>query len=318
MIRTVLSASVAACALTSSASAILNSFTPNDGYQIVQPWVDVTYFNAGGYGANAGGGSYTHIAPDSGKWKVVGQVGGFFTSSAARAAATSGAPPYGVVPSNALPIYIVGDHGPGRTDNSSLAFRNDSPAGTGAAKYEYSIDTYDTGGVAPSTVTSGTVSTQFYFNPNPADPPNPGALPRDRFTMSFKDSAGNVGLQWGYRADNEIVWRASASGAWTNTGVYGTSGAWDGVRVSLDLTADTFKIDYYVASSNMWQQLVAGATPMGMAMNNFTTLGWQLEDNIFTGTGGKNFFDDFSFNIPAPGTALFGLASLTLLRRRRP
>ncbi len=160
------------------AQAYLGSFSPNDGYQIVQPWVDVSYFNSGANGVNAGGGAYSHIAPDSGLWKVApGAVGGIYTSAAARAAALVGVPPYpGVVPAaGSGPIYIVGNHGPGRTDNSALAFRNDSPAGTGPAKYEYTIDAYDTGtgggnaGPVPSSITSGVVSTQFYFCPNPAD-----------------------------------------------------------------------------------------------------------------------------------------------------
>lgn len=308
----------AAGALATPALAILGSFTPNDGYQIVQPWVDVTYFNAGGYGANAGGGSYTPIAPDSGKWRVDGPVGGFFTSAAARAAATSGAPPYGSVPSSALPIYIVGDHGPGRTDNSSLAFRNHSPAGTGAAKYDYTIDTYDTGGPAPASVTSGVVGTQFYFCPNPADQQVPGTIPRDKFTMSFKDSSGNIGLQWGYAAENQVYWRTSPSSSWNYTGVFANAANWDGVRVDIDLTADTFGLDYYEVSTNTWQNMVPAGTGLGMPMTNLTNLGWQLEDNVFSGVGGKNFFDDFTITVPAPGaTMLLGLGGLVALRRRR-
>lgn len=299
------------------ASAYLGSFSPNDGYNIVQPWVDVSYYNAGAYGVNAGGGGWTQIAPDSGRWKVVGQVGAFYTTSAARAAATSGAPPY-PAPGPGLPIYIVGDHGPGRTDNSSLAFRNDTVAGTGAANYDYSIDTYDTGGTPAASITSGTVSAQMYFLPNPDVPTQPGTRAGDKFHMSFVDSSGNVGAQWGYARDNEVYWRAGSSGPWTYTSIIANSGNWDGVRISIDLTADTFALDYFKVATSSWVNLAPAGTPLGATMNNLTNIGWHLEDGTNNGVGGKNFFDDFTVNIPAPGAAgLLGLAGLAAMRRKR-
>lgn len=307
-----------AVSLTAPAWGYLGSFSPNDGYNIVQPWVDVSYYNAGQYGVNAGGGGWTQTAPDVGRWRVVGQVGGFFTTSAARAAATVGAPAYGPVPVSALPIYIVGDHGPGRTDNSSLAFRNDTAAGTGAANYDYSIDTYDTGGTPAASVTGGTVSAQTYFLPNPDVPTQPGTRAGDKFYMSFVDSSGNIGAQWGYARDNEVYWRAGSSGPWNYTSIIANSGNWDGVRISIDLTADTFALDYYKVATNLWVNLAPAGTPLGAAMNNLTNIGWHLEDATNNGVGGKNFFDDFSVSIPAPGSAgLLALAGAAGLRRRR-
>lgn len=319
-------------ALVGQAQAYLGSFAPNDGYQIVQPWVDVSYFNSGQNGVNAGGGAYGHVAPNSGLWKVVpGAVGGIYTSAAARTAALVGIPPYpGVVPpAGNGPVYIVGNHGPGRTDNSALAFRNDTPAGTGPAMYEYSLDTYDTGGgggntgPVPSSIISGIVTTQFYFCPNPADPPDPsGAKPRDKFTMSFLDQTGNVGFQWGYAADNEVYWRTSSSNSWNYTGVFADATNWDGVRADIDLTAQTFGLDYYDVSTNTWSNMIPVGTGLGMSMANLTRLGWQLEDDVFTGTGGKNFFDDFTFasSVPEPSSWIFALAAasgLAIRRRKR-
>ncbi len=306
--------------MAGQAHASLGSFSPADGYQIIQPWVDVSYFNSGQYGANAGGGSWSHVPADSGLWKVTGQVGGIYATTAARNAAIAADPTYSNPPSAAgnATVYIVGNHGPGRTDNSSLAFRNDTPAGTGAAKYDYTLDTYDSGGVAPASITSGTVCAGFYFCPNPADPIIPGTRPRDKFAMSFKDAANNTGLEWGYAADNEVYWRTNTSGPWTYTGVYANAANWDGVKVTIDLTAGTFGLDYYVVSTNTWQNMVAAGTLLGTPMSNLTTLGWQLEDNVFSGVGGKNFFDDFSFNIPSPSASgVLALAGLALARRRR-
>jgi len=270
--------------MAGQAHASLGSFSPADGYQIIQPWVDVSYFNSGQYGANAGGGSWSHVPADSGLWKVTGQVGGIYATTAARNAAIAADPTYSNPPSAAgnATVYIVGNHGPGRTDNSSLAFRNDTPAGTGAAKYD------------------------------------PGTRPRDKFAMSFKDAANNTGLEWGYAADNEVYWRTNTSGPWTYTGVYANAANWDGVKVTIDLTAGTFGLDYYVVSTNTWQNMVAAGTLLGTPMSNLTTLGWQLEDNVFSGVGGKNFFDDFSFNIPSPSASgVLALAGLALARRRR-
>lgn len=307
------------------ASAHLGSFAPADGYTLSLfsgpvNWCDVSYYNAGAYGPNSGGGpGPTNIVPDSGLWRVVGPVGGFYPTAAARNAAVGGAPPYPTSAPGSLPIYIVGDHGPGRTDASSLAFRNDTPRGTGAAVYDYSIDTYDTGGVAPAAVTGGPVSHQIYLRPNPSDPPNPDGTPAgDKFSLGFMDSVGNIGAQWGYARDNEIYWRPGSAGPWTYTGIYADPGDWDGVRIDIDLTADTFSLDYYDVSSTTWLNLAPAGTPLGAAMGNFTTLRWLLEDGVNSGVGGKNFFDDSSFIIPAPGAAgLLALAGAAAARRRR-
>lgn len=319
-------AALSGLAGSSAAFGYIGSCAPADGYLLsgIGPfpadWVDVTYYNAGAFGANAGGGSVTPVIPDSGRWSLLSQVGGFFTSSAARAASVGGAPPYpNAIPSNTVPAYMVGNHFPGRGgDGSNLAFRNDTPIGTGAAKYDYSIDTFDTGGITPSTVTSGVVSAGMYFCPNPSDPTQPGTHPLDKFTLSLKDSGGNIGLQWGYARDNEVYWRSGSTGSWNYTGVYANASNWDGFNISIDLTAQTFKIDYYIVSSNTWINLAPAGTALGATMSNLTNLGWQLEDGVTSGIGGKNFFDDAYFSIPAPGaSALIMLGGAFAGRRRR-
>lgn len=312
----------AALGFAAPASAYLGSFAPADGYQILQPWVDVSYYNTGQYGANAGGGSWTHVVPDAGLWRVApGYAGGIYSSYAARTAAMTSVVGnvYPAVPPAAGngAIYMVGDHGPGRTDNSALAFRNDTPNNAGPARYDYTIDTYDTGGITPATVTAGVVSAQVYMLASPSAPPSPGGLVGDKFTMSLKDSSGNIGMQWGYAADNEVYWRPGSSGSWNYTGTYVNTGLWDGVKVDIDLTGQSFKMSYYVASTSTWFTM-ANTTALGASMTNLTNIGWQLEDGLpFGSFATKNFFDDFSFVIPAPGTGVVGLLGLGLLRRRR-
>jgi hypothetical protein len=312
--------------LATPALAHLGSFSPSYGYNINVPsggsanWCDVSYYNAGTYGANSGGGSGpTALAPDSGLWRVVGPIGGFFPSTAARNTAISGAPPYPTtVPPGTVAAYMVGQHFPGRGgDGANLAFRNDTPAGTGDAKYEYSLDAYDMGGFAPASITSGTVGTQFYFMPDPGVAPHPGAPARDKFVLSLKDSIGNIGVQWGYADDNEVYWRTNTSGAWNYTGVYATIADWDGVKLDVDLTNDTFGIDYYDVTTNTWSTMVPSGTVLGAAMQDLTVLGWQLADAVSMGTGGKNYFDDFSFNVPEPSSLALVLAGLAVMARRR-
>ncbi|MBY0260860.1 MAG: hypothetical protein K2Q20_00850 [Phycisphaerales bacterium] len=318
-------AALAVVACAGQANAYLGSFTPADGYLITTPWVDVSYFNSGQFGANAGGGSVAYVAPDSGLWSVdTGFAGGIYSSWAARTAAMT------TVVGNVYPAsppisgngahYVVGNHPGGRTDNSALAIRNDTPNNAGPIRYNYKLDSYDFGGVTPSTITSGVVSTGFFALASPAAPINPGTRGADKFTMSFKDSSNSIGLQWGYAADNEVTWRAGSTGPWTYTGIYINSGTYDGVDVKIDLSAGTFGIDYFVSSSSTWLSLVATGTPLGAPMTNLSNLGWQLEDGLpFGSFATKNFFDDFKFVVPAPGasTLLGGLALLAARRRRR-
>jgi hypothetical protein len=325
--RTLLSftALTALGSLATQAMGALGSFSPNEGYNLnvftgSYNWSDVSYYNAGGYGVNAGGGpGPTPIAPDSGKWRVVGGVGGYFGTAAARNTATAGAPAYpGVAQPGMIPVYLVGDHGPGRTDNSSLAFRNDTAQGsTGPAVYDYALDTYDTGGPVPASVTGGVVNYSIYFSTSPNDPFVPGVRSQERFTQSVLDSAGNIGMQWGYARDNTVLWRTSPSGLWNYTGIIANAGNWDRISVDIDLSSDTFKLDYFDSVASTWSNLAPAGTLLGTTMGNFTGLRWQLEDGTNGGVGGKNFFDDATFKVPAPGAALMVGAGVVMAARRR-
>jgi hypothetical protein len=309
-----------------SAHAYLGSYGPNDGYNLSMfaggnNWCDVTYYNAGAYGANAGGGFAANIAPDSGLWKLRSQNGAFFATNAARNAQVGTAPPYTAAPlTGGATSYIVGAHFSGRNnDGFNLALRNDNPSGFGAIVYDYSLDTFDTGGPVAALQNSGTVTYETYFMTDPDSPPNSDGTFSDKFRMSFMDSLGNIGAEWGYSRDNQVAYRDGPSSNWTYTTWNAGPANWNGIRMALDLTADTFSFDYYDEASNTWNPIIAGAS-MGTAMGNFTTIRWQLEDAVNFGIGGKNFFDDSSFTgfVPAPGVAglLLGGALMTARRRR--
>lgn len=324
--KTVSAAIVLAAALTSSAHAYLGSFGPQDGYaaQYGTVYGNVTYFNAGQNGLNAGGGAMTFIPADSGLWKQVSPVGSSFGNFIDRANFAATYPAYAPTPPNTIAAYAVGGHFPGHNnDGFNFAMRNDTPLGTGANKLLYSLDTYDFGGINPTSVTTGPVSQQFYFVPSLLDnsAASNGTVAREKFTMSVGDNAGNIGFQWGYARDNTVLWRTSPSGSWNYTSMIADQNNWDGVKFNIDLTADTFGIDYFDASANSWGTLVPAGTPMGAAMNNFSRLGWQLEDGVSGNAlsiAGKNYFDDFSFVVaPEPTSLTILAASGVLLRRRR-
>lgn len=311
------------CAV-SPAFAYLGSFELSDGYYLASPaWVDVTYYNAGQWGANAGGGaSPTAIAPDSGLWKLQSQAGAFFPTQAIRSTFIGAAPPYPTPPFGppSIPAYAVGDHSPGRTGIGALALRNDNFINAGPMEYDYTLDTFDFGGTAPASVTSGVVSTGFYFCPNPTDIFNPGTPIRpEKFIMSFKDSASSIGLQIGYTGFNRVYWRAGSSGPWNLTSVIADSTNWDGFDVKIDLTSQTFGIDYFDVSASTWSTLVPSGTSLGASMQDLTHLGWWLDEEVTLGTGGKNFFDDFSFHaVPEPASAaLLAIGTLLLTTRRK-
>jgi hypothetical protein len=306
-----------------SAQAYLGSFGPNDGYypQYGTMLGDVTYYNAGQSGINAGGGPTMQVLADTGLWRLMSPVGGVFDNTADRNAYLAPGLPYPATDPNNEPAYLLGGHFPGRGgDGSNLAFRNDTPIGTGPAIYEYTIDTFDTGGPVPASITSGIQSVGFYFCPNPIDPPDPSGHASHKFTLSLKDSLGNIGMQWGYARDNEVTWRDSPSSAWNYTGVYADATNWDGVDIQVDLTNDTFGLDYYDVGTNTWSTMVPAGTALGLPLQNITVLRWQLEDGIATGTGGKNYFDDFSIQatVPEPSSvALLAMAGAVCVARLR-
>jgi hypothetical protein len=79
-------------------------------------------------------------------------------------------------------------------------------------------------------------------------------------------------------------------------------------------------MDYFDVSASTWTTIVPSGTGLGQALNDLTVLRWQLEDGLFAGNAGKNFFDDFSFVAPVPEPSSFALAALaciSLLRIRR-
>jgi hypothetical protein len=315
------------------AEAYLGGFEPADGYTINQipgsppsDFIDVTYYNAGQWGANAGGGGTVPrpLNDPSNLWQLLTSPGAYFPNTATRNTYVSSAPPYPPFPSTAgVPIYAVGNHFMGRT-GTCLALRNETFSGYGPMEYDSKLDTFDFGGPAPASVTTGIVSTGFYFCPNPSMPSQPGTQSPQKFIMSFRDSAGATGLQLGYAQDNTVYWRPGSSGAWTYTSTIADSSNYDGFTVNIDLTNDTFELKYFDFSASNTLTFAPAGTALGAPMTDLTHLRWYLTDQVSGGVGGKNFFDDFSFRVnqvPEPAsmmlTVLGGSAVASVVRRRK-
>ena len=302
-----------------SAEAYLGSFEPADGYTLSpipgsppSIFTDVTYYNSGQFGVNAGGGSPAQIPFNTGSWRLPpsSQPGAFYATSAIRNAWLGVTPPYPASggPSS-LPVYIVGNHFGGRTSFSALALRNDTAFPIGPMEYTYALDTYDFGGPVPASVTSRVVSTSFSFCPNPVD-----QFSTEKFIMSFQDSGGAIGMQLGYSRDNQVYWRQGSSGAWNYPGIIANSTNYDGFTVDIDLSNDTFGLEYYQVASNLTTTLAAAGTPLGANMTNLTNLRWWLDDQTILGVGGKNFFDDFQFRVvPEPAGGMLALLAAGFL-----
>ena len=332
MKKTLISCLVVLAALSTAlrCHAYLGGFENADGYVFAYTsyfsnWVDVAYYNAGQWGANAGGGPLpVEVNFNTGLWNLTSSPGSFFPSTATRVTWAGTTAPYPpttpALQAATVAAYFIGNHFGGRLGTTALALRN--ATALGPITYDYKLDTYDFGGPAPASITSGPVTTGFYFQPNPPDSiVDPNGTSPEKVILSFTDSTGSVGLQWAYARDNSVEWRQGNSGPWTNSGIVSDPTNYDGVTVGLDLTAQTFKIDYYDISTATTTTIAPAGTALGNPMADLTHLGWFLTDNLYSGVGGKNFFDDFSFTltrVPEPATmSLLAIVGLGALVRRR-
>jgi hypothetical protein len=313
--------------LSTNAWALLGGFEVQDGYRFLgslpNDWIDVTNYNAGANNVNAGNGPLTPIPYNTGLWKVLGTgPGSFYINNTDRATYMGSAPPYPATGFKGPQVgsYLIGDHGGGHTGNA-LAMRNTAPAGSGAMLYDYRLDQYDFGGTAPATVVSGSIDTSFWYWPS--DPQQTVVPPQEKFIMSFTDSTGSVGFQWGYARDNQLYWRPGSSGSWNLTGLFSDPVAYDQLKVNIDLTAQTFKIDVFDFSTSL-TTTIAPTQALGATMIDYTHIGWSLTDNLQAGPlgwGGKNFFDDFGFKVnpvPEPSAAMVLVAAGAALLLKRP
>jgi hypothetical protein len=292
--------------LVSGAYAYLGEFEGPDGYR---PFFDdVANYNAGAHGANAGGGSYSPIAPNTGLWAKL--QGPLFPATG-----TTGNFAYATGHQN------YDRTNPGSADQALVITTNADGWGAGPQEYSYDVDSFDLGGVNPLSTGGDIIKVSFWscsWIPGTAEG---GGLGPNTIanTISFYDSVGNLGFAvGGIQPGTSTDYAATNVGSWVQSSVaVGTSTyhRWD---ILLDLNLQTVSIDVF--ESAILTPLVVNA-PLINTMNNLAEL------RFLSAPGISNFkvwaLDDFSMmvrGVPEPASGLLlaaGLGGIVFRRRHR-
>jgi hypothetical protein len=204
---------IAPLLLTAQARAYLGGFENPDGYR---PFFDdVAKYNAGAHGANAGGGVYTPITPNTGLWKKL-------QGPLHPATGTTGSFAYATGHQN------FDRTNPGSSDQALVITTNADGWNAGPQEYSYQVDSFDLGGVNPLSTGGTLVKISFWscsFIPGSTEGGGlgPNTLAN---TISFYDSGGNLGFAVGgiqpgtstdFAAYNVGAWVQSSVAVGTNT-----------------------------------------------------------------------------------------------------
>ena len=222
---------------TSQAYAYLGGFENADGYQ---PFFDdVAKYNAGQFGANAGGGSYTPITPNTGLWqKLQG-------------------PLHPTTGTTGFFAYATGHQNFDRTNPSTadqaLVITTGADGWTGGPQeYSYTLDTFDLGGVAPASTGGDVVDISFWACARLWGSGEGGGLGAGTIgdTIGFYDSSGNLGFEIGYSQPGTTTdYVATNLGSWVQSPVSINNSTYHRFDISLDLSLQTVTIDVFEAST---------------------------------------------------------------------
>ena len=286
--------------LARQASAYLGSFEEADGFLPggSLPTRDVSSYNAGQYGTSNGGsgGSFQDITANTGL---------FYKNDLGRI--DSG---YG---------ELVAQHGLAHSGESSLALR--ATIGFGdtdedGASYLYSFDARDFDGVAPSLVTEGIVTIDYWMRPQTPFFSNSRVT-----TTEFVNSTGNTVFAIGtlgqglFTSQPFIEWYDGAG--WHTTSIVANNADWDHVMLTFDLTNDLVSFSYY-ASLTATTHTVATSALAGATLDQLSGIRFTAQPNTE-----MNNYDDFNvvapLVVPEPSSLLLALLSagqLLFWRRR--
>lgn len=280
---------------------------------------DVTRYNAGAFGMNAGGpgGSAMDIADDSGLWKAL--AGGRLNEDAT------------------APVYtgnqyyrnhaVAYNYLYSRTGSQVLSLI----AGEENLSYSYTLDSRDLGGINPASTAASLVEMSFWVKPTDWDDPHTGNI----MGLSLYDSANQSIFEVGYTGDNRLQYRLAGGGAWQTTSyVLGTdSTGWSQISVAVDLAANTVSLalrayndalDILGSSTGVLSNVALGVDALDLKGLQFNLQGGTLDNEAASYV---HYFDDFAFAVspgnptPVPeptGVVLMGgAAGLWWGRRRR-
>ena len=291
-------------AVTTSAHAYLGGFEGPDGYR---PFFDdVARYNAGQHGANAGGGLYTPIIPNTGLWQKL--QGPLFPATG-----TTGNYAYATGHQN------FDRTNPSTSDQALVITTNADGWGAGPQEYSYDVDSYDLGGVSPATTGGDVLMISFWSCSWIPGSGEGGGLGPNTIanTVSFYDSSGNLGFAvGGIQPGTTTDFAATNVGSWVQSGVSVGTNTYHRWDIMLDLAAQTVSIDVF--ESAVLTPLVVNA-PLINTMNDFSEL------RFLSAPGISNYkvwaLDDFAMKVqrvPEPGAAalvFIAVGGLVLVRR---
>ena len=295
--------------LTNKTYAYLGGFESVDGYASFLN--DVATFNAGQYGANAGGGSYVNIPDNTGLWqKLQGPL--------VPATGTTGNYAY----ATGHQYYDRTNPGFPNLDQALVITTNADGWGAGSQEYSYDVDSYDLGGINPATTGGDVINISFWScSWIPGSGEAGGGLGAGTIanTISFYDSSGNLGFAvGGIQPGTTTDYAATNVGSWVQSGVSVGTNTYHRWDVTLDLNLQTVSIDVF--ESAVLTPLVVNA-PLINTMNDFSEL------RFLSAPGVSNYkvwaLDDFTMSVqrvPEPSSSLLvasGMIGLVLRRRRR-
>jgi hypothetical protein len=284
---------------------------------------DLSRYNAGQYGVNGGGpgGTAVDIADNTGLWKALAggrineDIGGTLANGYQYLGSTGGL----VFSQNRDYVHAyryTGAHGGSQVLN--LLAQDTS------LQYDYSLDSRDFGGTAPSSTLASIIAMTFWFCPADTDDLDAGNL----FGLTLRDALGQSLFSVGYTGENVVQYRMTgAGGSWISTGSQVGTQGWSEMTVVLNTQSDTVNVNvraYDDISTTLGASVsILTGHSLGVDANSLTDLRWDLRGGTLDNgaVSYKNYFDDFTFNVapvPEPGSALglaFGL--LWLLRRNR-
>lgn len=275
----------------------LGGFEDQDGYSdgSLTPFQDVSSYNAGQYGTNAGGpgGSFSTIAPNTGLFTKLDQ-------------------------GNVDPGYgeLVAHHSLAHTGDAGLVLRSNAGFGDTAgdgANYVYSFDSRDFNGIMPSSVTSGTISLDYWMCPQTSFFQT-GTVTDTSFLNAEGNTIFSVGTlgQGMFDAKPYIEWQ-DANG-WHTTTILGNNASWDHIMLSFNLRTQTVSFSYYSSITGL-TTLIADDVAVASPIDSLAYLQFQCQPNTE-----KNAYDDFNIVvIPEPSSMMAVMAGgvVCLTRRRR-
>ena len=289
------------------AHALLGGFEASDGY--LRFLNEVTKYNAGQFGANAGGGSSTAITDGTGLWYNMS----------------------GLQNKNSFATgYQFYDRQHRLTNAQALMITTNSEGWNGPAmKYGYHLDSNDLNGLSPANTAGKKININFWWCPTIHGTSEGGGLGAGTIgdTIEFVDSKGHVGFTVGLKqpsTSTDYVGYNNGSG-FVQTNVVGYNTGYSNWDITLDLANKTVTASYWDVLTNTSYSLLNGAG-LAASMSDFTEM-------RFASTAGIKpqnalLLDDFKFTVgstnnavPEPGVnaLLLGMATtgISLFLRRR-